>query len=338
MVLPMSLLKTAQGQPIMVELKNGEAYSGVLANCDSWMNLHIRDAVLTSKDGDRFWKLAEAYIRGNHVKYLRIPDGVVDMVQEDAIRLQRMKAEKMTTGKGKGKGKGKGAGMPAGKGRGEAAGPRMRRNKVDHRGGGRGARSGKKYVEEEDFDAIARRNRDVEQIKRRQQQQAKEEESSSDDEPAAAAAAAAAAPAQSKRAPEVKPAAGSDSDDDIAPIGADQKRQPTRREREAAAKEAAHKAYLEKQAKGETAEFKAQARRLAEVRARREAAAKKREAEEAAMAEGGITGSTEGPTLGVQAGREPPNRPTSALAEAMGATTMTAGPRRRGGGKKKGKH
>ncbi|KAF4688772.1 RNA processing protein [Perkinsus olseni] len=127
MVLPMSLLKTAQGQPIMVELKNGEAYSGVLANCDSWMNLHIRDAVLTSKDGDRFWKLAEAYIRGNHVKYLRIPDGVVDMVQEDAIRLQRMKAEKMTTGKGKGKGKGKGAGMPAGKGRGEAAGPRMRR-------------------------------------------------------------------------------------------------------------------------------------------------------------------------------------------------------------------
>lgn len=32
-------------------------------------------------------------------RYLRIPDGVVDMVQEDAIRLQRMKAEK---GAGKG--------------------------------------------------------------------------------------------------------------------------------------------------------------------------------------------------------------------------------------------
>ncbi|KAF4745965.1 RNA processing protein [Perkinsus olseni] len=208
------------------------------------------------------------------------------------------------------------------------------RNKVDHRGGGRGARTGKKYVEEEDFDAIARRNRDVEQIKRRQQQQAEEEESSSDDEPAAVAA----APDRSKRAPEVKTAAGSDSDDDIAPIGADQKHQPTRREREAAAKEAAHKAYLEKQAKGETTEFKAQARRLAEVRARREAAAKKREAEEAAIAEAGITGSTEGPAVGVQAGREPPNRPSSALAEAMGATTMTAGPRRRGGGKKKGKH
>ncbi|EER12244.1 28 kDa heat- and acid-stable phosphoprotein, putative [Perkinsus marinus ATCC 50983] len=206
------------------------------------------------------------------------------------------------------------------------------RNKVDHRGGGRGTRSGKKYVEEDDFDAIARRNRDVEQIKRRQEQQLAEEGSSSDDdEPTTAPVAA-----HSKMAPEVKTMAKAriDSDDDIAPIGADQKHQPTRREREAAAKEAAHKAYLEKQAKGETSEFKAQARRLAEVRARREAAANKREAEEAA----GITGNVDGGSiLGVQAGREPPNRPSSALAEAMGATSMTAGPKRRGGGKK-GKH
>lgn len=93
------------------------------------------------------------------------------------------------------------------------------RNKVDHRGGGRGTRSGKKYVEEDDFDAIARRNRDVEQvsndlhserdlisyeshiqIKRRQEQQLAEEGSSSDDdEPTTAPVAA-----HSKRAPEVK--------------------------------------------------------------------------------------------------------------------------------------
>ncbi|EER02139.1 28 kDa heat- and acid-stable phosphoprotein, putative [Perkinsus marinus ATCC 50983] len=206
------------------------------------------------------------------------------------------------------------------------------RNKVDHRGGGRGSRAGKKYVvEEDDFDAVARRNRDVEQIKRRQQQEAEEDSSSDDDKPTAAPVSA-----HAKRAPEVKTAAAKervDSDDDIAPLGADQRHQPTRREREAAAKEAAHKAYLEKQAKGETSEFKAQARRLAEVRARREAAAKKREAEE-----GGLTGNLDGPTVGVQAGREPPNKPTSALAEAMGATSMTAGPKRRGGGKKKGKH
>ncbi|KAF4671251.1 RNA processing protein [Perkinsus chesapeaki] len=210
------------------------------------------------------------------------------------------------------------------------------RNKVDHRGGGRGARAGKKYVEEEDFDAVARRNRDVAQIKRRQQQE-EEEEESSDDEPAAAAAAVETRKSPVKKAPQVKASEGSDSDSDIAPIGADQKHQPTRREREAAAKEAAHKAYLEKQAKGETSEFKAQAKRLAEVRARRAAAAKKREQEEAA-GEGGGTVSEDGPTVGVQAGREQPNKPTSALAEAMGATTMTAGPRRRGAGKKKGKH
>jgi small nuclear ribonucleoprotein (snRNP)-like protein len=32
-----------------VELKNGETYNGVLVNCDSWMNVCLRDVTLTSK-------------------------------------------------------------------------------------------------------------------------------------------------------------------------------------------------------------------------------------------------------------------------------------------------
>ena len=55
-----------------MELKNGETYNGVLAKCDSWMNLLLKDVICTSKNGDRFWRISECYVRGNTVKYLRI--------------------------------------------------------------------------------------------------------------------------------------------------------------------------------------------------------------------------------------------------------------------------
>ncbi|KAH0641164.1 hypothetical protein KY290_038435 [Solanum tuberosum] len=79
-MLPLFLLKTAQGHPI---LKNGETYNGHLVNCDTWINIHLREVICTSKDGDRFWRMPECYIRGNTIKYLRVPDEVIDKVQEE---------------------------------------------------------------------------------------------------------------------------------------------------------------------------------------------------------------------------------------------------------------
>lgn len=35
------------------------------------------------KDGDRFWKMSECYIRGSTIKYMRIPDEVVENYKED---------------------------------------------------------------------------------------------------------------------------------------------------------------------------------------------------------------------------------------------------------------
>eukprot|EP01066_Platyproteum_vivax_P002998 Platyproteum_vivax@DN13894_c0_g1_i1.p2 len=113
MVLPLSLLRTAQNQPMLVELKNGETYSGVLAACDVFMNLHMRDIVCTSRDGDRFWKIPEAFIRGNNVKYLRVPEEVVDMVKEEPKR-----DNKPARG---GRGRGRGGGRGGGRGRGRGA-------------------------------------------------------------------------------------------------------------------------------------------------------------------------------------------------------------------------
>merc|ERR1711953_5163 len=76
-MLPLSLLRTAQNHPMLVELKNGETYNGHLVSCDNWMNINLREVICTSRDGDRFWRMPECYIRGSTVKYLRIPDEVI---------------------------------------------------------------------------------------------------------------------------------------------------------------------------------------------------------------------------------------------------------------------
>jgi small nuclear ribonucleoprotein (snRNP)-like protein len=87
----------------LVELKNGETYNGHLVNCDNKMNINLREVICTSRvcpgrgsvtlltaacstshllflrppqDGETFWHIPECYIRGNNIKYLRIPDEV----------------------------------------------------------------------------------------------------------------------------------------------------------------------------------------------------------------------------------------------------------------------
>ncbi|XP_065834818.1 U6 snRNA-associated Sm-like protein LSm4 [Oscarella lobularis] len=107
---PLSLLKTAQGHPMLVELKNGETYNGHLVSCDSWMNINLRDVICTSKDGDRFWRMSECYIRGSTIKYLRIPDEVLDMVKEESTSRSRGRG-----GRGRGRG-GRGRGGVRGRG------------------------------------------------------------------------------------------------------------------------------------------------------------------------------------------------------------------------------
>ncbi|KAF0752324.1 hypothetical protein AaE_006077, partial [Aphanomyces astaci] len=84
-MLPLSLLQTAQGAPMLVELKSGDTYNGQLVNCDTWMNINLKEVICTAKDGDRFWKLPECYIRGNTIKYIRIPDEILDMVVEEDL-------------------------------------------------------------------------------------------------------------------------------------------------------------------------------------------------------------------------------------------------------------
>ncbi|KAH0856205.1 hypothetical protein HID58_084466 [Brassica napus] len=113
---------------MLVELKNGETYNGHLVNCDTWMNIHLREVICTSKDGDRFWRMPECYIRGNTIKYLRVPDEVIDKVQEEKTRTDR---------KPPGVGRGRGRGMDDGGARGRGRGAPMAKMS-GNRGAGRG--------------------------------------------------------------------------------------------------------------------------------------------------------------------------------------------------------
>ncbi|KAI9718602.1 MAG: hypothetical protein M1812_004053 [Candelaria pacifica] len=81
-MLPLGLLNAAQGHPMLVELKNGETLNGHLINCDTWMNLTLKEVIQTSPDGDKFFRLPEVYIRGNNIKYLRVPDEIIDLVKD----------------------------------------------------------------------------------------------------------------------------------------------------------------------------------------------------------------------------------------------------------------
>ncbi|XP_013789022.1 U6 snRNA-associated Sm-like protein LSm4 [Limulus polyphemus] len=123
-MLPLSLLRTAQNHPMLVELKNGETYNGHLVSCDNWMNINLREVICTSRDGDKFWRMPECYIRGSTIKYLRIPDEVIDMVKDEVLA------------KGRGRGDARRGGGAGQRGRGGGRGA------FGARGGGRGGGSG----------------------------------------------------------------------------------------------------------------------------------------------------------------------------------------------------
>ncbi|KAI4095790.1 MAG: hypothetical protein LQ339_007153 [Xanthoria mediterranea] len=65
-MLPLGLLNAAQGHPMLVELKNGETLNGHLVNCDTWMNLTLKEVVQTNPEGTAFFRLPEVYVRGNN--------------------------------------------------------------------------------------------------------------------------------------------------------------------------------------------------------------------------------------------------------------------------------
>lgn len=111
MVLPHGVLRAAVNGPVLVELKNGDSYSGTLAAIDHLMNLKLEDAVFTARSEYRFEKLQECMIRGQFVKFIRFPDEIIEkcVVQEMAGAGDGSRKGRRERGRGKG---GKGSRQP----------------------------------------------------------------------------------------------------------------------------------------------------------------------------------------------------------------------------------
>lgn len=62
----------------LVEVRSGESYSGQLAVCDNHMNLYLQDVICTSRDATKFWQMKEVYIRGSSIKFVQVPDDVIE--------------------------------------------------------------------------------------------------------------------------------------------------------------------------------------------------------------------------------------------------------------------
>ncbi|KAI9883745.1 MAG: Telomerase protein component 1 [Watsoniomyces obsoletus] len=125
-MLPLGLLNATQGHPMLVELKNGETLNGHLVTCDTWMNLVLKEVVQTNAEGDKFFRLPEVYVRGNNIKYLRVPDEIVDLVRDTQQHPQQGGRGGRGGGQGRGdygargdRGRGAGRGGPS-RGRGRA--------------------------------------------------------------------------------------------------------------------------------------------------------------------------------------------------------------------------
>ena len=49
------------------------------------MNLTLHNVIQTDSRGEKFMKIPEIYIRGIHIKYLRIPDDIMGYAKEQSM-------------------------------------------------------------------------------------------------------------------------------------------------------------------------------------------------------------------------------------------------------------
>lgn len=70
----------------LVETKNGESYDGILNGIDTYMNIRLKDVIVTAASGTSFSKHPEAFIRGNNVKSMQLPEDIIERHIEDIKR------------------------------------------------------------------------------------------------------------------------------------------------------------------------------------------------------------------------------------------------------------
>lgn len=97
------------GSQILVEVKTGETFNGILDKVDSWMNIKLTQVIRTSPNGDRFWRIDECYIKGSTIKYVRVGEDVLEKAKEENRRNTRPRVFREAGGGGRGRRGGSGS-------------------------------------------------------------------------------------------------------------------------------------------------------------------------------------------------------------------------------------
>lgn len=69
---PLAILQDAQNSQIILRLKDGTEYKGLLKEIDTYMNMILKDAT-EIMDGSPVAKYSEIFIRGNNLLFIK-PD------------------------------------------------------------------------------------------------------------------------------------------------------------------------------------------------------------------------------------------------------------------------
>jgi U6 snRNA-associated Sm-like protein LSm4 len=60
----------------MVNTKNGDSFHGLLAACDTFMNLHLTEVTITSPEG-LFHECPSVFVRGNNIQTIQFEPEVL---------------------------------------------------------------------------------------------------------------------------------------------------------------------------------------------------------------------------------------------------------------------
>ena len=67
---PSTMIRLNRRNAISVELKNNARIDGFMAGCDLAMNMHIKDAILTTKN--KQIKMKEMHVKGQNIKIVKM--------------------------------------------------------------------------------------------------------------------------------------------------------------------------------------------------------------------------------------------------------------------------
>jgi len=110
------LLRACQGYKTLVELRNEDTCLGIIENCDGFMNLIIRNAVMTTLLGNQ-QTFEEVHILGKNIRYVHIPDEL-DILASIESELEKLNKSRLTTVRTRGRGRARGRGRGRAEGRG----------------------------------------------------------------------------------------------------------------------------------------------------------------------------------------------------------------------------